>query len=75
MASGDPLDQQREARWPNRTADAQPKVQFHDWEEDSDLSDMEGVFGFPPGSTRHMKMADDEAGEGAAGVASASADA
>ena len=45
MASGDPLDEQREQRWPNRTADGQPKVAFREWEEDSDLSDMEGVFG------------------------------
>ena len=60
MASGDPVDQQREARWPNRTAAQQPKVQFHVWEEDEDLSDMEGLFGFPAGSTRHIVPATDD---------------
>ncbi|KAI0771598.1 hypothetical protein BD413DRAFT_613103 [Trametes elegans] len=45
MASGDPVDQQREQRWPNRTADNQPKVEFKDHEEDSDFSDLEGVMG------------------------------
>ncbi|TBU32800.1 hypothetical protein BD311DRAFT_749753 [Dichomitus squalens] len=59
MASGDPLDEQREKRWPNRTVDSKPKVEFADWEEDSDLSDMEGIFGFPPNST--AKVAKEEA--------------
>ncbi|KAH9899896.1 hypothetical protein C8Q73DRAFT_681374 [Cubamyces lactineus] len=45
MASGDPVDQQREQRWPKRTEDNQPKVEFRDWEEDSDYSDLEGVMG------------------------------
>ncbi|KAI0650785.1 hypothetical protein C8Q79DRAFT_901946 [Trametes meyenii] len=48
MVSGDPVDQQREKRWPARTADNQPKVQFRDWEEDSDFSDLEGVAGVAP---------------------------
>ena len=60
MAAGDPVDQQRDQRWPNRTADAQPRVQFHDWEEESDVSDMEGIFGFPRGSTQHMIPREDE---------------
>ncbi|RDX55588.1 hypothetical protein OH76DRAFT_1396980 [Lentinus brumalis] len=47
MASGDPVDQQREQRWPNRTGDNMPKVEFQEWEEDSDFSDMEGIFGNP----------------------------
>ncbi|KAI0335439.1 hypothetical protein GY45DRAFT_1316760 [Cubamyces sp. BRFM 1775] len=47
MASGDPVDQQREQRWPKRTEDNQPKVEFRDWEEDSDYSDLEGVMGSP----------------------------
>ncbi|KAM5540481.1 hypothetical protein V8D89_005939 [Ganoderma adspersum] len=47
MASGDPVDEQREKRWPNRTVNGQPKVEFAEWEEDSDMSDMEGIFGFP----------------------------
>ncbi|KAI0375610.1 hypothetical protein BV20DRAFT_959607 [Pilatotrama ljubarskyi] len=52
MASGDPVDQQREQRWPKRTEDNQPKVEFKDWEEDSDFSDMEGVMG-PPTAQAH----------------------
>lgn len=50
MASGDPLDEQREKRWPNRTVAGQPKVEFAEWEEDSDMSDMEGIFGYPKGT-------------------------
>lgn len=51
MASGGPLDMQREKRWPNRTGNTYPsapqtgagvKVRFNPWEEDSDYSDMEG---------------------------------
>ncbi|KAJ7094672.1 hypothetical protein B0H15DRAFT_830457 [Mycena belliarum] len=47
MASGDPLDTQREIRWPNRTGDnnAGVKVKFTPYEEDSDFSDQEGVMG------------------------------
>jgi len=53
MASGDPLDMQREKRWPNRTGNtthptapqtgAGVKVKFDPWEEDSNYSDTEGV--------------------------------
>ncbi|PCH41065.1 hypothetical protein WOLCODRAFT_137165 [Wolfiporia cocos MD-104 SS10] len=43
MASGDPVDVQREKRWPNRTTSLNPKVHFKTWEEDSDMSDMEGI--------------------------------
>jgi hypothetical protein len=52
MASGDPLDLQREKRWPNRTGEAGPqvqkgvKVEFKPWEEDSDFSDQEGMVGY-----------------------------
>ena len=42
MASGDPIDIQREKRWPNHTGTAL-KVEFKKWEEDSDYSDEEGV--------------------------------
>jgi hypothetical protein len=55
MASGGPLDMQREKRWPNRTGNisypsapqtgAGVKVRFDPWEEDSDYSDMEGIGG------------------------------
>ncbi|KAH9853500.1 hypothetical protein C2E23DRAFT_777126 [Lenzites betulinus] len=51
MASGDPVDQQREQRWPKRTEDAQPKVEFQDWEEDDEYSDTEGVMGPPTAGT------------------------
>ncbi len=46
MASGDPIDQQREQRWPGRTND-KPKIEFEEWEEDSEFDDMEGIFGQP----------------------------
>lgn len=52
MASGDPVDLQREKRWPNRTDGPEGtlptkgvKVGFLPWEEDSDYSDQEGVMG------------------------------
>jgi len=52
MASGEPLDTQRERRWPNRTGAGDPgsnvgalQVQFEPYEEDSDISDQEGVLG------------------------------
>ena len=60
MASGDPVDEQREKRWPNRTADGKPKVEFTEFEEDSDLSDMEGIFGYPAASSTANAAAKDE---------------
>jgi hypothetical protein len=52
MASGDPLDMQREARWPNIAGEPGLKVQFR--AEDSDEDDFDGydeVTGyFVPGS-------------------------
>ena len=45
MAEGDPVDAQREKRWPNQTP-AGVKVELKPWEEDSDYSDEEGVI--PP---------------------------
>lgn len=54
MASGDPIDMQREKRWPNRTTNSTTgiqqtgsgvKVDFEAWEEDEDFSDQEGIFG------------------------------
>jgi hypothetical protein len=42
MAGGDPVDIQRENRWPNRTNQG-VKVAFKPYEEDSDFSDEEGV--------------------------------
>jgi hypothetical protein len=46
MAEGDPIDIQREKRWPNQTAATGVKVELKPWEEDSDYSDEEGVI--PP---------------------------
>ena len=48
MASGDPVDQQREARWPNRSSATEPKVIFNPYEDDDEYSDTEGIFP-PPG--------------------------
>jgi hypothetical protein len=50
MASGDPVDMQREKRWPNRTDTTGPggqgvRVQFGPEQEESDWSDTEGVMG------------------------------
>ena len=52
MASGDPVDLQREKRWPGRIGEPTPqgptkgmKVNFLPWEEDSDYSDTEGMLG------------------------------
>jgi len=42
MAAGDPVDIQRENRWPNRTTHG-VKVAFKPYEEDSDYSDEEGI--------------------------------
>jgi len=42
MASGDPVDMQREKRWPSGEVDGF-KVIFKPWEEDDDFSDQEGV--------------------------------
>jgi len=43
MASGLPLDAQRESRWPNQTNPA-IEVEWKPWQEESDFSDTEGVF-------------------------------
>lgn len=45
MAEGDPLDMQREKRWPNQT-NTGVQVELQPWQEDSDFSDEEGIF--PP---------------------------
>ncbi|KAG6857091.1 hypothetical protein H0H87_009652 [Tephrocybe sp. NHM501043] len=42
MAGGDPVDIQREKRWPNHTTQG-VKVEFKPFEEDSDYSDEEGL--------------------------------
>lgn len=51
--SGDPVDMQRDKRWPNSTENRGPggqgvRVQFppdRPWDEDSGYSDTEGVLG------------------------------
>ena len=70
MASGNQLDAQREERWPGRaqtTAGMRStvKVQFDPWDEESDFSDMEGLFGpIPPKARKEIDtddaMSDDE---------------
>lgn len=47
MADGDPVDIQREKRWPNQTK-AGLAVELQPWQEDSDYSDEENLFGFIP---------------------------
>ncbi|KAF8974470.1 hypothetical protein BDZ97DRAFT_25748 [Flammula alnicola] len=48
MADGDPVDIQREKRWPQQTP-AGVKVELKPWQEDSDYSDEEGVLPPVPG--------------------------
>jgi len=64
MAAGEPLDLQRNKRWPAKTgagAGTRMKVQFTPEEEDSDYSDMEGLMpptnGYDP-VTGNLRSAD-----------------
>lgn len=41
MASGDPIDAQKEKRWPDRLGVSGPKVEFKPSDENSDLEDDE----------------------------------
>lgn len=43
MAQGEAIDEQRERRWPNRTAAGTVEVEFKPWEEDSDYSEEENT--------------------------------
>jgi hypothetical protein len=51
MISNEEVDAQRERRWPGRAAATGVaggpgvRVQFNQWEEESDLSDTEGILG------------------------------
>lgn len=63
MASGDPLDMQREQRWPpNRAGEPAPqkpsgvKVQFLPHEEDSDYSDTEGMMPYNAVTGEHEPL-------------------
>jgi len=47
MAEGDPVDTQRDKRWPNQTKTG-VQVELQPWQEDSDYSDEEGLFPFIP---------------------------
>ena len=60
MASGSPLDEQRKERWPNLTSTMEqgPKVNLPE-EENTDSSDMEGIFG-PGVSFSQPEGGDDE---------------
>lgn len=55
MAEGDPIDIQREKRWPNHTS-AGVKVELKPWEEDSEYSDEEGVIPPMPRNEPNMKL-------------------
>ena len=44
MALGDPIDIQREKRWPNQTSSTDPKVVWNPYQVD-DISDTEGLLG------------------------------
>lgn len=46
MASGPPVDEQKEKRWPNQTPANNVKVELKEWQEDSDFSDTEGIMGY-----------------------------
>jgi len=71
MASGDPIDMQREKRWPNRmnNSNGAPqtntgvKVNFDAWEEDDDFSDQEGIFGPITEATQSAVADNDPGGE------------
>jgi hypothetical protein len=54
MASGDPVDIQREKRWPNRTGNGTVKVEFKPHEEDSDVTDSEDEL-IPKGVVYHYE--------------------
>jgi hypothetical protein len=54
MADGDPVDIQREKRWPNQTP-AGVKVELAPWQEDSDYSDTEGILPRPPRAVKEVK--------------------
>lgn len=65
MASGQPLDMQREERWPSQTETnafgaSGVKVLRQPWEVDSDLDDMEGMFGDYQGEPEPGLISDDE---------------
>ncbi|PPQ99064.1 hypothetical protein CVT24_003624 [Panaeolus cyanescens] len=45
MASGAPVDEQSQQRWPKQAPTNGVKVPLQAWQEDSDFSDMEGVAG------------------------------
>jgi len=51
MIGNEEVDTQRERRWPGRTSTTGVaggpgvRVQFNQWEEESDLSDTEGILG------------------------------
>ncbi|CAL1700743.1 unnamed protein product [Somion occarium] len=62
MASGDPIDAQREKRWPERLSATQPKVVFKPTDEDSDLTDGDDVNAIDvrPTDDPYMQLDDDD---------------
>lgn len=45
MALGDPIDLQREKRWPGQSSSTEAKVVWSAYDGDSDFSDPEDVMG------------------------------
>jgi len=43
MAQGEALDEQRQQRWPNRTAPGSVQVEFKPWEENSDYDEDDHI--------------------------------
>jgi len=43
MAQGEALDEQRQRRWPNRTAPGSVQVEFKPWEENSDYDEDDHI--------------------------------
>jgi hypothetical protein len=62
MAEGDPLDMQREQRWPNQTVTG-VQVEVKPWQEDENYSDEEGIFGFIPAKLNTTMGSEKEAEE------------
>jgi len=59
MAEGDPLDMQREQRWPNQT-NTGVQVEVKPWQEENDYSDEEGIFGFMPTNQSTTTQSEEE---------------
>jgi hypothetical protein len=63
MAKGDPLDMQREQRWPHQTKTG-VQVEVKPWQEADDYSDEEGIFGLVPANQNTATDVEEESKEG-----------